>query len=83
MRACHLRDGAAMAEFFVDLEARLARGDVVTEVRNLWSCCAVALGSLCNYFAVFDGCFVVALESLWTRSGSALQSLCNCFAIAL
>eukprot|EP01036_Dinobryon_divergens_P055550 gene55550-74167_t len=33
MRACHRRDGAAMAEFFSQLEVDLAAGvDVITEV---------------------------------------------------
>lgn len=32
MRACHIRDGAAMAEFWSDLEDKLAAGEVVDEV---------------------------------------------------
>ena len=32
MKAAHLRDGAAMAEFFATLEQRLAAGETVSEV---------------------------------------------------
>lgn len=32
MRQCHLRDGAAMAEFWSELEERLATGETITEV---------------------------------------------------